>query len=72
MNFFKVKRVSVKMDGTIVAICTTCEVTKGREYTCCLNEYGQKMTPLFDHLTGDLAGFFNAEEIDVDVTFEED
>lgn len=68
MNFFKVRRIAMKIDGSIIAICVGCEATKTSDGW--LNEYGQLMTPLFDVRDGDLVGFFNAEEITV--SFEED
>lgn len=68
MNFFKVKRIAMKIDGSIIAICVGCEITKTSERW--INEYSQPMTPLFDVRDGDLVGFFNAEEITV--SFEED
>ncbi|MBQ3017396.1 MAG: hypothetical protein IJD89_00470 [Clostridia bacterium] len=67
MNFFKIKRIAMKMDGTITAICAGCEVTKMIDGWC--NEYHQKMTPLFNSITNELVGFFNAEVINVE--FEE-
>ena len=68
MNFFKLKRIAMKMDGLIVAICVGTEVVRTDDGW--KNEYGQRMTPLFDIRDNDLVGFFNAEEITVE--FEED
>ena len=70
MNFFKIRHIHVLMDGTIWCQCNGCEVRKSREYVCWINEFGQKMTPLFDSATNDLVGFFNAEEINIE--FEEE
>lgn len=64
MNFFKVKRIVMKMDGTTIAICVGCEVTKTADGW--QNEWHQRMTPLFDIRTNELVGFFNAEEITVE------
>ncbi len=68
MNFFKVKRIVMRIDGAIIAVCVGCEVTKTA--TGWRNEWHQQMTPLFDIGTGELTGFFNAEEVTVE--FEDD
>lgn len=68
MNFFKIKRIAMKMDGSIIAICTGCEVKKTADGW--VNEYNQMMTPLFDYASYDLVGFFDPKE--VNVTLEED
>ena len=68
MNFFKVRRIVLKMDGTTIAICVGCEVTKTAEGW--RSEWGNLMVPLFDVRTNELVGFYNSDE--VTVTFEED
>lgn len=66
MNFFKVKRISVKMDGTVVFQLTTGdEVRKTADGY--IDLYLNKMTPLFDFNTGDLVGFFNPQEITIEL-----
>lgn len=69
MNFFKVKRISVKMDGSIVFQLTTGDEVRKTEHGY-LDLYQNKMTPLFDFNTGDLVGFFNSNEITIE--FEEE
>lgn len=64
MNFFKVKRIEVKFDGSIVAICVGGEVHKTSDGW--RNEYHQRMTPLFDVRDNNLVGFFNAEEVTIE------
>lgn len=68
MNFYKIKHIGVTMDGTIICRCVGCEVTKTTEGWH--NQYGERMTPLFDIQSGELAGFFNPETITIE--FEED
>ena len=69
MNFFKVKRIAVKMDGSIVFQLTTGDEVRKTEHGY-FDLYQNKMTPLFDFNTGDLVGFFNANEITIE--FEEE
>lgn len=71
MNFFKVKRIAVKMDGSIVFQLTTGDEVRKTEYGY-IDLYQNKMTPLFDFNTGDLVGFFNPQEITMEVEFEEE
>ena len=67
MNFFKIKHISVRMAGDIICHLTTGEIvvkTKDGYYM----GY-QKMVPLYDVKNGELVGFFNPDEINVE--FEE-
>lgn len=70
MNFFKVKRIAVKMNGLIMAICDGGHEIVKTPDAGWRNDYYEQMTPLFDVNTGDLVGFFNPKEITVE--FEEE
>ncbi|MBQ3018400.1 MAG: hypothetical protein IJD89_05620 [Clostridia bacterium] len=66
MNFFKVKHISVKMDGSIVFQLTTGDEVRKTECGY-IDLYQNKMTPLFDFNTGDLVGFFNPKELTIEL-----
>lgn len=70
MNFFKIKHIGLRIDGTIV-----CHLTTGEAVVKTRNGYymgNDIMTPLFDIKTGELVGFFNPHEITIEsIEFED-
>lgn len=68
MNFFKIKHIGMRMDGSIICHLTTGEtVVKTRDgFYMGYNV----VTPLYDYKSGELVGFFNPNEINIE--FEEE
>ena len=65
MNFFKIKHISIMMSGDIICHLTTGETvirTKNGYYMDCV-----PVTPLFDYKNGELVGFFNHNEVNVEI-----
>lgn len=68
MNFFKIKHIGVRMDGTMV-----CHLTTGEAVIKTSNGFYMDykiMTPLYDYKSGELVGFFNPNEVNIE--FEEE
>ena len=65
MNFFKIKHIGIRMDGNIICYLTTGD-TVIKTKTGFFMGY-MPMTPLYDCKTNELVGFFNPDEVNVEI-----
>ena len=65
MNFFKIKHIGVMMDGSII-----CHLTTGEEVIKTKRGFYMDhnvLTPLYDYKSGELVGFFNPKEVNIEI-----